>query len=93
MHRGLRQLPPLPLVPNASSIAQSVKTLNVPAHKHRASVPVLPDPPGKRGRSHTVGSDPAETESTGRRPPGLDLQHRVQVGRVGFGCRRVFKQK
>lgn len=62
--------------------AQSIKTLslNPPAHKHRTSVPVLLGPPGKRGRSHIVGSDPAETGSTGRMHPDQDLQQRVQIG-------------
>lgn len=93
---------PLPLVPNGSSIVkhisilivQSIKTLslNAPARKYRTSVPVLLGPPGKSGRSHTVGSDPAETESTGRMHPGPDLQQRVQVLCVGFVCSCLYKR-
>lgn len=61
-------------------------SLSVPAHKRRPSVPVLLGSPGKSGRSRTVGSDPAGTESTGGVLPGQDLQQRVQVGCVGFVC-------
>lgn len=94
MHRGLHQVPALPLVTHISIlIVQYIKTLslNAPAHKHRTSVPVLLGPPGKSGRSRTVGSDPAETESTGRMHPGQDLQQTVQVWYVGFVCSCLYK--
>lgn len=62
--------------------------LNVPVRKRRTSVPVPRCLPGKSGRSHTVGPDPAETESTGRMHPGLDLWRRSR-GEVSRPYKRI----
>lgn len=48
---------------------------------------VLQGLPGKSGRTRTVGPDPAETGSTGRRQPGRELQQRGQVQRVLVSAR------